>query len=117
MASLLLKKTCWPSVEHISILCWRSLRRCILRKSGQMKCEMLTTAFIKLNGQGCKSRRFSLLRNHPLTATVDWQSIRVQEIAQHETGKVPRTVEVELSEDLCDAARPGDVVTVTGVVD
>ena len=69
-----------------------------------------------MNKKGCKSRRFSFLRNHPLTVTVDWQSIRVQEIAQHETGKVPRTVEVEISEDLCDAARPGDVVAVTGVV-
>ena len=34
----------------------------------------------------------------------------------HEEGRVPRTVECELSEDLVDACIPGDVVTVTGII-
>jgi len=34
----------------------------------------------------------------------------------HEEGRVPRTVECELSEDLVDACIPGDVLTVTGVI-
>ncbi|KDP29072.1 hypothetical protein JCGZ_16461 [Jatropha curcas] len=34
----------------------------------------------------------------------------------HEEGRVPRTVECELTEDLVDACIPGDVVTVTGII-
>jgi DNA helicase MCM8 len=33
-----------------------------------------------------------------------------------DAGRVPRTLEVELSEDLVDTCVPGDVVTVGGVV-
>lgn len=47
---------------------------------------------------------------------MDWQSLRLQEIVQHESGRVPRTIEVELTEDLCDSATPGDVITLSGVV-
>lgn len=35
---------------------------------------------------------------------------------QREGGRVPRTVEVELTEDLVDSCVPGDEVTITGVV-
>ena len=44
---------------------------------------------------------------------------RLQEILKsenHEEGRVPRTVECELTEDLVDACIPGDVVTVTGII-
>ncbi|KAE8690522.1 putative DNA helicase MCM8 [Hibiscus syriacus] len=34
----------------------------------------------------------------------------------HEEGRVPRTVECELTEDLVDVCIPGDVVTVTGII-
>lgn len=34
----------------------------------------------------------------------------------HEEGRVPRTVECELIEDLVDTCIPGDVVTVSGFV-
>ncbi|OAY84810.1 putative DNA helicase MCM8 [Ananas comosus] len=34
----------------------------------------------------------------------------------HEEGRVPRTVECELTEDLVDSCIPGDIVTVTGIV-
>ncbi|KAL0347221.1 UNVERIFIED_CONTAM: putative DNA helicase MCM8 [Sesamum calycinum] len=34
----------------------------------------------------------------------------------HEEGRVPRTVECELTEDLVDTCIPGDVVTVTGII-
>lgn len=33
---------------------------------------------------------------------------------QREAGRMPRTVEVELTRDLADTASPGDVVTITG---
>jgi len=44
---------------------------------------------------------------------------RVQELQKpedHEEGRVPRTVECELMEDLVDICIPGDVVTVTGII-
>lgn len=44
---------------------------------------------------------------------------RIQELLKsedHEEGRVPRTVECELTEDLVDACIPGDVVTVTGII-
>lgn len=34
----------------------------------------------------------------------------------HEEGRMPRTVECELTEDLVDTCLPGDVVTVCGIV-
>ncbi len=43
--------------------------------------------------------------------------VRLQEVEEKERGgRVPRTVDIELFEDLCDSCVPGDVVTVTGVV-
>lgn len=40
----------------------------------------------------------------------------LQKLEDHEEGRVPRTVECELMEDLVDACIPGDVVTVTGII-
>ena len=34
---------------------------------------------------------------------------------QREAGRMPRTIEIELSRDLTDTASPGDVVTITGI--
>lgn len=44
---------------------------------------------------------------------------RIQELASadnHEEGRVPRTIECELTEDLVDCCIPGEIVTVTGIV-
>lgn len=44
---------------------------------------------------------------------------RIQELLKsehHEEGRVPRTVECELTQDLVDACIPGDIVTVTGII-
>uniref|UniRef100_A0A3Q2ZU07 DNA helicase MCM8 n=1 Tax=Kryptolebias marmoratus TaxID=37003 RepID=A0A3Q2ZU07_KRYMA len=68
---------------------------------------------------GCRSRSFLPIRSSPLTQTVDWQIIKVQELMggeQRETGRIPRTVECHLTSDLCDSCVPGDTVTVTGIV-
>ncbi|XP_075339377.1 DNA helicase MCM8 [Odontesthes bonariensis] len=68
---------------------------------------------------GCRSRSFIPIRSSPLTHTVDWQIIKVQELMggeQRETGRIPRTVECHLTADLCDSCVPGDTVTVTGIV-
>ncbi|KAM6956402.1 DNA helicase MCM8 [Aplochiton taeniatus] len=67
----------------------------------------------------CRSRSFVPNRSSPFTQTVDWQSIKVQELIggeQREAGRIPRTVECHLTSDLCDSCVPGDTVTVTGVV-
>jgi DNA replicative helicase MCM subunit Mcm2 (Cdc46/Mcm family) len=44
--------------------------------------------------------------------------VRLQELDEKEkgSGRVPRTIDIELFEDLCDTCVPGDVITVTGVV-
>ncbi|KAJ3669148.1 hypothetical protein LUZ60_011098 [Juncus effusus] len=67
--------------------------------------------------QGCKSRTFTPIRSN--CKLIDFQKIRVQEMLKnesHEEGRVPRTVECELSEDLVDSCIPGDIITVTGIV-
>lgn len=46
-------------------------------------------------------------------------NFRLQELLKpedHEEGRVPRTVECELTQDLVDVCIPGDVVTVTGII-
>ncbi|KAF0923851.1 hypothetical protein E2562_007710 [Oryza meyeriana var. granulata] len=67
--------------------------------------------------QGCKSRTFIPLRS--TAKLMDFQKIRIQELASgesHEEGRVPRTIECELAEDLVDCCIPGETVTVTGIV-
>nr|XP_004610994.1 unnamed protein product [Sorex araneus] len=67
----------------------------------------------------CRGKSFTALRNSPLTVTMDWQSIKIQELMsddQREAGRIPRTIECELVHDLVDSCVPGDTVTVTGVV-
>ncbi|XP_068088601.1 DNA helicase MCM8 isoform X1 [Hyperolius riggenbachi] len=67
----------------------------------------------------CRSRTFTPNRGSPLTVTVDWQTIKVQEMMsddQREAGRIPRTVECELIQDLVDSCVPGDMVTITGIV-
>ncbi|KAL4189337.1 hypothetical protein AMTRI_Chr08g206540 [Amborella trichopoda] len=69
------------------------------------------------NSHGCKSRTFFPIRS--TAQPIDFQKIRVQELQRsefHEEGRMPRTVECELTEDLVDACIPGDVVTVCGII-
>ncbi len=90
-------------------------------------------------GERCRSKTFYPLRDKAIT--VDWQKIRLQEIfdtpapniamtnsaevgaslgtqgtTQSDAGRVPRTIEVELTEDLVDSVTPGDVISLAGVV-
>nr|XP_012310837.1 DNA helicase MCM8 isoform X1 [Aotus nancymaae]XP_012310838.1 DNA helicase MCM8 isoform X1 [Aotus nancymaae] len=67
----------------------------------------------------CRGRSFTAVRSSPLTVTMDWQSIKIQELMsddQREAGRIPRTIECELVHDLVDSCVPGDTVTVTGIV-
>lgn len=41
---------------------------------------------------------------------------RVQELDKSEDGSMPRTIEVDLTDDLVGSCRAGDVVTVLGIV-
>ncbi len=59
--------------------------------------------------------RFVLLRDKSIY--VDWQEITLQERPEDVPGgQMPRSVTVELTEDLVDVARPGDLVTIVGIV-
>jgi len=64
----------------------------------------------------CTSRFFTPRKD---TAKVeDWQRIRIQESEADsaDPGRVPRTLEVELTADLVDSCVPGDSVRLCGVV-
>ncbi|KAJ1932303.1 DNA replication licensing factor mcm8, partial [Linderina pennispora] len=75
---------------------------------------------VKCYAQGCKSKVFDLNRGvSPGTRTVDWQQIRIQEKISDDPkdpGRVPRSIEAELLNDLVDSVVPGDVVNCTGIV-
>ncbi|XP_074144000.1 DNA helicase MCM8 isoform X1 [Sminthopsis crassicaudata] len=67
----------------------------------------------------CHGKTFTAIRSSPLTVTVDWQTIKIQELMsddQREAGRIPRTIECELVQDLVDSCVPGDIVTITGIV-
>ncbi|WOL04368.1 putative DNA helicase MCM8 isoform X1 [Canna indica] len=66
--------------------------------------------------QGCRSRTFNPIRSS--AKPIDFQKIRheLHKSGSHEEGRVPRTVECELTEDLVDSCIPGDVITVTGII-
>lgn len=62
-----------------------------------------------------RSKAFQPLYEGAVAA--DMQRVQLQEAPDSgEPGAVPRTVEAELCDDLCDAANPGDTVTISGVL-
>ncbi|KAH7437197.1 hypothetical protein KP509_05G060500 [Ceratopteris richardii] len=66
---------------------------------------------------GCKSKTFQ--PNRTQAKTINFQKLRMQELSDahgHEEGRMPRTVECELMNDLVDVCVPGDVITVCGLV-
>ncbi|KAG8191069.1 hypothetical protein JTE90_008383 [Oedothorax gibbosus] len=69
-------------------------------------------------GTECFSCSFKALLKSPLTQTIPWKTVRIQElnIYQSEGGRVPRTCECELMYDLTDTCIPGDVVLMSGVI-
>uniref|UniRef100_A0A3P8RDN3 DNA helicase MCM8 n=1 Tax=Astatotilapia calliptera TaxID=8154 RepID=A0A3P8RDN3_ASTCA len=108
-------------VSSIRPLCTRlafRCRTCSTTLSLALQHGKYTTP-TKCGKPDCRSHTFIPIRNSPLTQTVDWQIIKVQELIsgeQRETGRIPRTVECHLTSDLCDSCVPGDTVTVTGIV-
>jgi len=64
----------------------------------------------------CRGRSFTL--NRPTARYIDAQEIRLQEAQDenNQAGRTPRQIEVELSHDLVDVCRPGDIVLVAATV-
>ncbi|KAJ3126094.1 DNA replication licensing factor mcm8 [Nowakowskiella sp. JEL0407] len=104
-----------PIVQKMSFIC-NSCRESQTLAFADGKFKQPT----KCNNYGCKSKSFSPDRSpQNKTVTTDWQKIRVQEKLaddQVDSGRVPRIVECELTEDLVDLAGPGEVVCLTGIV-
>ncbi|MHC1590911.1 MAG: AAA family ATPase, partial [Candidatus Helarchaeales archaeon] len=52
-----------------------------------------------------------------LSTFIDWQKIRIQELPEElPAGQLPRSLDAILKKDLVDVARPGDRVTLTGMI-
>jgi len=62
------------------------------------------------------SKSFTLVTE--LSQYIDWQKVIVQERPEDlPPGQLPRSVEVVLLDDLVDSVKPGDIVSLTGIVD
>ncbi|XP_028409648.1 DNA helicase MCM8-like isoform X2 [Dendronephthya gigantea] len=103
-----------PLVTHMAFLCNVCKEtQVLLLSDGKYK---LPT---KCESDTCRGRIFVPQESSPLTKTIDWQTVKVQEIIdddQRETGRIPRSIECELTADLVDSAIPGDVVKICGMV-
>ncbi|XP_037038366.1 DNA helicase MCM8 [Bradysia coprophila] len=68
----------------------------------------------------CKNRsssNFISIVSSPFTSTEACQTIHLQEtLNANQSGRVPRTIKIELFQDLVDSVYPGDDVTVTAIV-
>lgn len=68
----------------------------------------------------CKNRsssKFVALVSSPFTSIESCQTIHLQEIIfTKQSGKVPRTIKVELFQDLVDSVYPGDDITINAIV-
>nr|CAD7574505.1 unnamed protein product [Timema californicum] len=108
-------------VGNVKILCtWMAF---LCNSCRAMQCikqpEGIFTQPTSCTSDDCRSRTFSPLISSPYTQTVNWQSVRLQELVaddRREGGRIPRTIECELMEDLLNSCVPGDVVTITGIV-
>jgi len=67
-------------------------------------------------GDGCRAKKFTMLAS--TVTTVDVQTVRLQECGEEmkDPGRIPRSLECEMTEDLVDTCLPGDIVTVVGIV-
>ncbi|XP_007950670.1 DNA helicase MCM8 [Orycteropus afer afer] len=108
-------------VSNIKPLCTKMAFLCAA--CGEIQSLSLTdgkyTLPTKCPVPACRGKSFTALRSSPLTVTMDWQSIKIQELMSddhREAGRIPRTIECELVHDLVDSCVPGDTVTITGIV-
>jgi len=102
-----------PLVQRLTFVCGKcGARQELLFKEGKFEPPVSCPG----DGGVCRSKAFAPA--YETAVTVDWQKVRIQELESDlaDAGRVPRTLEVELCEDLVDAAVPGDVVTVGGII-
>ncbi|KAK5640836.1 hypothetical protein RI129_009383 [Pyrocoelia pectoralis] len=69
--------------------------------------------------KGCKAQTSFNPIFDSETKTVNWQCLKVQElvsVGSYENGRMPRTIDCELTDDLVGSCIPGDDVTITGVI-
>ena len=71
---------------------------------------------VRCEADNCRGGDYAPIYESALA--VDRQSIRLQELESDITdaGRVPRTIEIELQDDLIDSCVPGDVITLAGVL-
>lgn len=71
-------------------------------------------------GSRCSSKSVTLERDAPETRYVNWQKIKIQEIANLQSlpdeGRIPRILEAELTNDLVDMIVPGETVRLSGIL-
>eukprot|EP00668_Euglena_longa_P011981 GGOE01014403.1.p1 GENE.GGOE01014403.1~~GGOE01014403.1.p1 ORF type:complete len:781 (-),score=217.80 GGOE01014403.1:89-2266(-) len=99
-----------PMVLHMEFAC----AKCNCRQVVDFKDGLFTTPARCANGR-CTGQKFEA--NRSTAITYDWQRIKVQEVNDAtDQGRIPRSIEVELTDDLCDCVLPGDSVVVCGLV-
>jgi len=87
------------------------------RRCGEMTTTAQSGAFLRgpILCPYCKSKGLDL--SFEDSSFINLQELRVQERPEDlPPGQLPRSIDVLLTEDLVDVARPGDRVTITGVV-
>ncbi|KAI8840963.1 DNA replication licensing factor MCM8 [Chytriomyces cf. hyalinus JEL632] len=106
-----------PVVTQISFICSTCSQTQVLEQfDGKYRAPMKCVG----GDNSCRGKTFLPDRSGlSETKTVDWQRIRIQEKLpddQKDSGRIPRTVECEMTDELVDLVVPGDVVCVSGVV-
>lgn len=81
--------------------------------------EFRYTPPTRCSTERCRARYFEPM--HGTAEIVDYQKIRIQELKDRDglnrdEGRIPRTIDVDLCDDLVDSAIPGDIVAVNGIV-
>lgn len=105
------------------VLSWMAFR------CSQCNCEQAVRQTDRNNVQaptscktnGCRARsNFRPLIDSPFSRTETFQMIRLQESMQsaqsEATGRIPKSIDVELAFDLVDTVSPGDDITLTGII-
>ncbi|KAK2714741.1 DNA helicase MCM8-like isoform X1 [Artemia franciscana] len=103
-----------PMVKFLAFKC-----RSCNSESAVLQPDGIYTVPEKCPVPGCRGQAFIPVRSSPKTKTMDWQTVRIQEILdddQKDWGRVPRTMDCVLTEDLVDSLLPGDSVILSGIV-
>lgn len=108
-------------VSNVKLICQWMEFQCLNCEGRQilMQPDGVYTLPTKCSTSKCRSQRFVPLLSSPRTVTENWQLLKLQECVgseQCEGGRIPRTVECELTRELVDVCTPGDDVTITGII-